>query len=1633
MLLQSLSGGVVPLLFLCVLQSAIGGYLLTWPRKWSVGARSQICIALDSPAAPDDAITMQVIEGAGPRSGGGRPWFGFNSEDEPVKDRKVLIADRQFKPHGDSALSCDEVQLPATTDRYAEVRVNGRLAGVDVNETRTIRIQESVGKVFIQTDKYLYKAAQKVQFRVLTLLGPFFKVSTLPYKEIFIETPSGSRIAQWLDVANPSGLIHLDLQLIDEPEEGTYNIVVQPTGGVEKTSKSFKIEDYVLPRFEVTLKPPPYILADAKLLKFEVCAQYTFGQPVRGNVSLNINNNAWGRYKVEMNFQDQLVGCKTLEIPLRSFDINSPNYYAYSMQVDVKVEEEGTGVVIKESTSISITRTVLTFKNSGFTEFKKPELPYTTSFVAEFPDGRPAANEPMTVCAGDVCRNITTDATGRLQFSVPPHLHQHNAEIKAVNYPRRDLENSTRAYMYESQTNAYATRYFSPTNSSLLINPENRELSCTPGSSIQLQLPVMYAFANMTEATLYVQVVSRGQIQFWDSQKVKLTATELPIDAATLLAPMQPPLSPFTKRGALTLPLTLPSTVSPTVYVLVWYTRDDGEVVSDSQELKISKCLNQKVGLSWPKDRVEQGTQLPLTLTAQPNSLCSLGIVDKSVELLSASQNSLTLDAVFELAEQANVRSWEESQIDNNEYCRKLNPPEANPADPSPPGPIPIPLPRPVPFMPADEPAQDEPIANSETPEKESGKDDKTVVVPGETPSVPATAAGGETTTRSRRSIAPWPWHYNRYNSDMVDALKMFDEAGLFVISDLKLETRPCQQYQATINVMSFGGGIMSFASSIPSGLAPDAVAVASPQQPSGEVLGAAPKGAAKRETRSYFPETWLWKLQSLSDTGSYTEDLTLPDTITEWIGKAVCVHPDKGLGISDPASVTTFTPFFIDLTLLPSVKMGEVMPVKISVFNYLENSLPVRVTLEPSPEYEMLGESGAEAAADQAAAGVRSVCIPSQDKQTVVIRVRPLAVGDVNLTVSAAVDAAYPEECGPEVVVNKADRIIKPIAVDYEGFPREKTWTKYICSEDAPENQDHFAEWRLEAPDRIVNNSARAWITAAGDLLGPTLENLGQLIKMPYGCGEQNMLNFAPNIYVMQYLAASNQGNDEVNEKLVRFMQNGYQRELNYKHRDGSYSAFGESDDSGSTWLTAFVVKSFAQARPYISVDATELAMSSDWLKSRQLENGCFESVGKVLHKGMKGGLAEGGAADVLSAYVMAALLEAGEEPTGKAIAEAVTCIEAATAANTKGASDVYLLALKAYAYSLARLPQTEAVITDLIAKSTQNSAGVFWDMKGLNGKDNAALAVETTSYALLAMLNADVPQAQDLGPQIVKWISSMRNSQGGFVSTQDTVLALQALALYESHQTQEPLDLSITAVGQGLSAQFKVTEKNKLLTQRAEVDVVPNTVTLDLAGTGCSLVQAVVRYNVREPLPSEAFTLSVSTSIDYDAKKCDANKIKACASYLLNDLESNMAVIEVTLVSGYIPDKKDLKRIVGYGTGVIKRYEVDGSKVLFYIDQFSAQETCVEFTAIREAEVENAKAGTVKVYDYYEPELVVSETYEFERQWSCNNPPIVVDPVWVDDIVPEEAANGAADAAAVTDQNAPLDGLLDELDKLP
>ena len=118
----------------------------------------------------------------------------------------------------------------------------------------------------------------------------------------------------------------------------------------------------------------------------------------------------------------------------------------------------------------------------------------------------------------------------------------------------------------------------------------------------------------------------------------------------------------------------------------------------------------------------------------------------------------------------------------------------------------------------------------------------------------------------------------------------------------------------------------------------------------------------------------------------------------------------------------------------------------------------------------------------------------------------------------------------------------------------------------------------------------------------------------------------------------ATNQLKPAIESRALNYLEIGYQQELTYRHEDGSFSAFGEADASGSTWLTAFVAKSFYQANKYINIEKQIIYDALKWLSSKQDSNGSFPEVGKVSHRDMQGGAAKGLA---LTAYTLITFLE--------------------------------------------------------------------------------------------------------------------------------------------------------------------------------------------------------------------------------------------------------------------------------------------------------------------------------------------------------------------------------------------------------
>lgn len=63
---------------------------------------------------------------------------------------------------------------------------------------------------------------------------------------------------------------------------------------------------------------------------------------------------------------------------------------------------------------------------------------------------------------------------------------------------------------------------------------------------------------------------------------------------------------------------------------------------------------------------------------------------------------------------------------------------------------------------------------------------------------------------------------------------------------------------------------------------------------------------------------------------------------------------------------------------------------------------------------------------------------------------------------------------------------------------------------------------------------------------MGPTLNNLDNLLRLPFGCGEQNMIHFAPNVFVLKYLQKTKQLSHEVEVEATDYLVQGNSSQLN-------------------------------------------------------------------------------------------------------------------------------------------------------------------------------------------------------------------------------------------------------------------------------------------------------------------------------------------------------------------------------------------------------------------------------------------------------------------------------------------------------
>nr|XP_061797418.1 alpha-2-macroglobulin-like protein 1 [Nerophis lumbriciformis] len=711
-----------------------------------------------------------------------------------------------------------------------------------------------------------------------------------------------------------------------------------------------------------------------------------------------------------------------------------------------------------------------------------------------------------------------------------------------------------------------------------------------------------------------------------------------------------------------------------------------------------------------------------------------------------------------------------------------------------------------------------------------------------------------------------------------------------------------------------------------------------------------------KEETiRTFFPETWIWDLVSVGDQGTVNIEKTVPDTITKWAAGAFCVS-SVGFGVAPNTGLTVFQPFFVSLTLPYSVVRGEAFTLKATVFNYLSKCIMVTVTLAKSDTYTFRNCDGCQ----------YTICVCGEESKTFTWIVTPTVIGKVELKVSAeALNTNL--LCGKEVTtvpkVGRIDTVIRSLLVEAEGTPQSVTFNALLC----PAEGINMKEISLQLPKIFVVGSVRATVSVLGDLMGRALENLEKLLAMPYGCGEQNMLRFAPNIFILNYLKVTGQLTPKILAKAKGFLESGYQRELTYKHEDGSYSAFGENDPSGNTWLTAFVMKSFGGATSYIFVDPQHIEDAKQWLFSNQGTDGCIKSVGKLFHNGMKGGVSD----DVsLTAYIVAALLELDSDTSDPAIQRCLGCLKKAYGQ----INNLYTTALMSYTFTLARDEDMRIKLINFLHQNSNTNGGTrHWTRGGLH-----SLEVEMTSYVLMALLcGPTLPNfGLDYSIGIVRWLTDQQNSYGGFSSTQDTVVALQALAKYAelTYSIQGTTTVTVTSLG-GVRKTFIVDQTNRLLYREEPLSDVPGEYTVHAEGQSCVLVQITMDYNIPPPADYSAFNIIANTR-----SKCNPIRrqiiLSVSVRYQGRREETNMAIINIKLLSGYILGKSSLESLREDRT--VKRVEVEEGYINIYLDGLRRDELVTySMTLEQEMSVSNLKAAAVKVYDYYQTSDVAVTEY--------------------------------------------------------
>ncbi|MGA3069329.1 MAG: MG2 domain-containing protein [Terracidiphilus sp.] len=468
-------------------------------------------------------------------------------------------------------------------------------------------------------------------------------------------------------------------------------------------------------------------------------------------------------------------------------------------------------------------------------------------------------------------------------------------------------------------------------------------------------------------------------------------------------------------------------------------------------------------------------------------------------------------------------------------------------------------------------------------------------------------------------------------------------------------------------------------------------------------------------KVRKAFPDTAYWNPNIRTGPDGHAKvEFNFPDSLTTW-RTTIRAMTDDGKAGSVVTRVLTRKNLIVRLATPRFFRVGDEVTLRVIAHNYLETAKDVTFALDV-------------AGLDIAAGQTQKVNIPARGESVVEWRVRARAVGQAVLTAKALTN-------------EESDALEMTLPVLPFGVKQRATGSGVVFS-GAGQNQ-----WSFNYPAGSDAPSRGLTVTIAPSVAGTVFDALDYLTGYPWGCTEQTMSSFLPDLIVAQAVDKLHLKSPIDRATLNDMVRAGLDRLYGFQHDDGGWG-WWPNDDS-RVFMTAYVVSGLGQANGAgYKIDEDRMNKGRAWLQSEL-----------AAHPEM---------IPDLRAYVVFALATSGGAPK-----EALDAAWDSRAKLTDEGLALTGLALDAAGDGRAK---EAALLLEKKAKTSDTDAywtGSYDELLDYWGDTSS----ETTAFALKLLALED--RSSGLLPKAALWLG--RHRTGGYwESTKQTAMVIEGLTDY-------------------------------------------------------------------------------------------------------------------------------------------------------------------------------------------------------------------------------------------------------------